>query len=364
MKKPFFLVLFLLSFVVFSQENKETTALEVSFLRGNVLAHKDDMHHLVNGHPEGVMISFIKKTHGSKEWHRAYNNPDYGAYFLFQDFKSPTLGVNYSIGALYHFYAFNRHLQIKVSQGVAMTTNPYDKVENSKNKAFGTKILANSNIGINYYHENIFKKIDFHAGILFSHYSNGRLKAPNSGINTYLLNLGLSYNFEDTKNTIVDTLAYSKKFTEPIKYNVVFRTGINESPVIRSGQKPFYHIGFYADKRINRKSALQLGTELFLTPTMKEYIRYMSVAYPERGYTTNTDDKRIGIFVGHELFVNKFSLEAQIGYYLYRPFDNDIPFYNRTGMKYYFTKKLFASFTIKSHLFLAEALEFGVGVRL
>jgi hypothetical protein len=364
MNKSIFSVIFLCSFVALSQENKETTALTFSILRGNVLPHKEDMHHLVNGHPEGLMISYVKKTYGSKEWQRAYNNPDYGAYFLYQDFKSPTLGVNYSIGALYHFYALKRHLQIKVSQGVAITSNPYDRVENSKNKAFATRILANSNIGISYYKENLFKKIDLHAGLLFSHYSNGRIKAPNSGINTYLLNLGMSYNFEDNKHLRVDTLTYSKKFTEPIKYNVVFRTGINESPLIRSGQHPFYHIGFYADKRINRKSALQLGTELFLTPSMKEYIKYMAVAFPEKGYTTHTDDNRIGIFIGHELFVNKFSLEAQMGYYIYRPFDVDIPIYNRTGMKYYITKKLFASFTIKTHFFLAEALEFGVGARL
>jgi hypothetical protein len=33
-------------------------------------------------------------------------------------------------------------------------------------------------------------------------------------------------------------------------------------------------------------------------------------------------------------------------------------------MKYYFAKKIFGEFSIKTHLFLAEALEFGLGYRL
>jgi hypothetical protein len=34
------------------------------------------------------------------------------------------------------------------------------------------------------------------------------------------------------------------------------------------------------------------------------------------------------------------------------------------GIKYYVTDKIFAGFMIKTHMFLAEALEFGIGVRL
>lgn len=364
MKKITFLLLFVFT-IAFSQENKETIAVEVNFLRGNVLPHTPDLYSLVNGHPEGVMISFLKKTHGDEEWQQVYNYPDYGCYFLYQDFKSEPLGHNFSAGALYNFYFLNRKVQLKLSQGVAYTSHPYDQVNNNKNKAFGTEFMANTNIGLSYINERLFSNIGLTAGILFSHYSNGRIKSPNSGINTYLLNLGLNYNFGDKVENKHDTLqgkvAYKK---EPIHLNVVFRTGINESPIIRSGQKPFYHIGFYADKRLNRKSALQLGADLFLTTTFKEFIRYTSIAYPEKNLDPNTDYKRVGIFVGHELFVNRISLEAQVGYYVYQPFKYDIPIYDRVGMKYYVTKKIAVGFTIKTHIFLAEALEFGVGYKI
>ena len=359
------LFLFLLVSGLALAQQKDTYAVEFSFLRGNALAHKEDVNDLINGHPDGVMLGLLIRTHGREEWQRVYDFPDYGGYFLYQDFKSQPLGECYAVGALYNFYFLNRHLQLRLSQGVALTTNPYDKETNSKNIAFGTRLLDNTNIGLSYDNQRLFGQIGFHAGLLFSHYSNGRVKTPNSGINTYLLNVGLNYNFDDEKQLVNDTtMGVKKSYREPIKYNFVLRSGLNESPIIRSGQRAFYHLGFYIDKRLSRKSGLQLGAELFLTNSFKDYIRYYAVAYPEKQVDSNTDYKRVGIFVGHELFINRISLEAQIGYYVYRPFKVGESVYDRIGIKYYMTDKIFVGFTIKTHLFLAEALEFGVGVRL
>lgn len=364
MKKYYYLIFFSTVFA-FSQGNSTSKAVEISFLRGNVLPHSDDIHHLLTGHPEAVMLSYLVKTYGDKEWHKEYNFPDYGAYYLYQDFNSKILGTSYAVGGFYNFYFLNRHLQLKLAQGIAVATNPYEKLSNSKNRAFGTKILDNTNVGIGYDNQTLFKKIDFHAGLLFTHYSNGRVKSPNSGINTYLLNVGATYNFESekTREVILDSIL-NKSYKEPIKYNFVFRSGINESPIVRSGQKPFYHLSFYVDKRFSRKSAFQLGTDLFLTNSFKDYIKYYAVAFPELNVDPNTDYKRAGVFVGYELFVNKISLEAQLGYYVYQPFKRDIAVYDRIGLKYYLSDKISAGFTIKTHFFLAEALEFGLGIRL
>lgn len=362
--RQFFLLFLLVSGFALAQ-GKDTYGVGFSLLRGNVLAHKEDMYYLINGHPEGIMADFLIRTHGRVEWQRAYNFPDYGGYFLYQDFKSEPLGECYAVGGLYNFYFLNRHLQLRLSEGVAVTTNPYDKVSNSKNIAFGTRLLDNTNIGLAYDNQRLFGQIGFHAGLLFSHYSNGRVRTPNSGINTYLLNVGLNYNFDDEKRVVNDAAVGVRKcYREPIKYNFVLRSGLNESPIIGSGQRVFYHLGFYVDKRLSRKSGLQLGMELFLTNSFKDYIKYYAVAYPEDNVDGNTDYKRVGVFVGHELFINRISLEAQIGYYVYRPFKMGESVYDRVGVKYYVTDKVFTSFTIKTHLFLAEALEFGVGVRL
>ncbi len=354
--------LLLMSLAVFAQDHNDSNAIEVSFFRGNVLPHTTDLYHL-QGHPDGVLLSFIKQTHGKDEWQSAYNFPDYGVYFEYQNYNNDFLGKVYGFGALYNFYFLNRNLELKVSQGIGYATNPYDKVTNSKNKAFGSTLMANTNIGLYYKKENIIDKFGIQTGLLFTHFSNGRAKTPNSGINTLLFNVGVNYNFSNETRRSIDTSLANKNYKESIKYNFVFRSGISESPVIGSGQYPFYHIGFYADKRLNRKSALQLGTELFLTNCLKDYIKYMAVAFPEKNVAADTDYKRIGLFTGYELFVNRISLEGQIGYYVYQPFRNTISIYDRIGFKYHFTKQLFAGFSVKTHMFEAEALEFGIGVR-
>src|SRR5690606_34348942 len=104
--------------------------------------------------------------------------------------------------------------------------------------------------------------------------------------------------------------------------------------------------------------------ELFLTKSIEEYIKYYSVAYPEEGIDANTDYRRVGIFIGHELIINRVSIEAQLGYYAYQPFKKDIAIYDRVGMKYRFSDKFFGVLSLKTHLFLAEALEDGIGYRI
>jgi hypothetical protein len=354
----------LLSGWMFAQDTAEYEAIDVSFIRSNIMLHSPDLAQLITGHPEGVMVTFSKKTNGNQEWESIYNYPDYGGYFLYQDFKNEKLGQCYAIGAHYTFYFLNRHLTVKIAQGAAMTTNPYNKITNSKNTAFGSKFMANTDFMVNYKKENLVGNFGLQAGFTFTHFSVGRMKSPNSGLNTVGLNVGVNYNFREVQYRKIDTTLARQKFIEPIRFNFVFRSGVNESPVIGSGQKPFYHIGAYADKRLGRKSALQLGSELFLTTANKEYIRFKSIAYPEDPIDADTDYKRVGVFIGHELFINRVSIETQLGYYVYDPSKLDIDFYDRVGMKYYITKKIYGAIAVKTHGFLAEALEFGVGVRL
>jgi hypothetical protein len=78
----------------------------------------------------------------------------------------------------------------------------------------------------------------------------------------------------------------------------------------------------------------------------------------------DADFKRVGIFVGHELFISKISFITQFGYYMYNPSDFAEDFYIRAGFKYYIKANFYAVATIKSHAADAEAIEFGMGIRL
>jgi hypothetical protein len=253
----------------------------------------------------------------------------------------------------------------RISQGIGVTSNPYDKETNNKNNAFGTKVMDNNYFMLQYKKEHIIDKIGLQVGFVLTHFSNGRFKAPNSGINTIALNVGLNYNFEEKRAFIADSLPSKESYKERVKYNIAFRTGISEGPVPGLGQKQFCHIGLYADKRIGRKSALQFGTDVFLSRYLKDYIKFASVAFPDKKQVDpNTDYKRVGLFIGHELFINKLSIETQLGYYIYKPFEYETDIYQRLGVKYYLYKNIFTGVGLKTHGGRAEAIEATIGIRL
>lgn len=360
-----FCFLFFVSFLCFSQTEKPTSStIDVNYFHGNIALHNNDILHLITGHPEGFIISWNKKTFGENAWEQRYNYPDYGLSMAYQNLKNDALGNNFSVYGHYNFYFFKRNLMFRIGQGLAITSNPYDKIENHKNIAFGSRIMSSTYVMLNYKKERLIDKVGLQAGLSLIHYSNANVKAPNTSVNSITFNVGITYNLDEENPEYVSDLT-DEKFTEPIKYNFVFRTGINESDVIGSGQFPFYIFSAYADKRLSHKSAVQLGTEVFFSNFLKELIYYNAVAFSDDGeLDKDTDYKRVGLFAGHELFVNKMSLVTQLGYYIYYPYDFEGRTYFRVGLKRYFGDKWFGALTLKSHGAKAEAVEFGIGIRL
>lgn len=357
-----FTVLF--GLLIFSQEKENSnTYLDVNYFSGNIALHNNDILHLIKGHPEGVILSWNKKTFGEEAWQQRFNYPDYGASFIYQDLKNDVLGEIFGLYAHYNFYFFKRNLMFRIGQGMAYNTNPYDKIDNHKNVAFGSHILSSTYLMLNYKKERIFNRFGLQGGLSLLHNSNANVKAPNTSVNTVSLSLGLTYNLDEETLEYRDDLT-DEKITERIKYNIAFRSGINQSDVIGSGQYPFYILSAYADKRLSNVSAIQFGADMFFSNFLKELIYYQSVSFPELDVTGEEDYKRVGLFVGHELFINKMSVESQVGYYVYYPYDFEGRMYLRIGLKRYFGKKFFGAVTLKSHGAKAEAVEFGIGVRL
>lgn len=366
MKKTLFSLLFFSSIVCYSQS--KSTYLQADLFSGNVIAHSPDANAFLQGHPIGVFISYNKKTFGQENWQARYNYPDFGYSVGYQDYKSEILGKLYSVYGHYNFYffdhSFKNQLIFRTGVGLSYATNPYDKETNNKSIAFGTRINSSTYFKLYFQRERLLKDMGFNAGLTFVHASNANIKSPNSGVNIWAVTLGLNYNLEPEKQSVIYVPSTeSKKFTEPVKFNIAVRGGVNESKIIGSGIKPFFVASAYADKRLNRKSAIQLGADLYISPILKEYYK-LSLAIPHVNLEEPNDFSRIGIFIGHELFINKLSIETQLGYYVKYPFEYEGRIYETFGLKRYITDKWFASIRLKAHAANAETIEFGVGIRL
>ena len=360
------LLLFASPFFIFAQEGNRTKkyVLDVNQFNGTILLHSPDIAHLITEHPNGYILSLNQKRFGDEEWEAEFGYPDTGYTFIYQNTQNPTLGDSFGVYAHYNFYFFKRNVQLRIGQGIAYNTNPYDRDTNFRNNAYGSHILSSTMAMLNFQKENIVAGFGVKAGLSLIHYSNANVKAPNTSTNTAALNFGLTYDLDGGLSYDFIPKTPREKVIEPIRYNLIFRSGVNESDEIGSGQFGFAIFSAYADKRLSRKSAIQLGSEIFFSNFLKELIRFQSTSFPELNVAPDTDFKRVGVFIGHELFVNKLSVITQLGYYVYYPFDFEGRVYNRIGLKRYFGKKLFGNVTLRSHGAAAEAVEFGIGLRL
>jgi len=369
--KPFFYVFTFLFFLTVSAQETQietnkthTTRIDANYFYGSILLHNPDITHLITDHPTGFMASINKQTYGFEAWESRFNYPDYGASFIYQDLKNQYLGENYGLYAHFNFYFLNRNLKFRIGQGIAYATSPYDKYDNFRNNAYGSKLLSSTYVMLNYDKPNLYKGFGVQAGFSIIHYSNANVKAPNNSTNTFVFNAGVNYDLDYNNKPEYQPSTEEKSFKEKVKYNIAFRSGINESDVVNSGQFPFYILSAYADKRLNRKTAVQVGADFFASTFLEELITYRSIAFPEDNVSGDEDYKRVGLFVGHELFINKMSFITQLGYYVYYPYDFEGRVYNRIGLKRYFGDKVFGAITLKSHGAKAEAVEFGIGIRL
>ena len=364
MRNIYAIIFFFFTTLLCAQEEKvRPFDLEADLFYGTILEHNPDISHLITEHPTGLMLAYNRKTYGAEAWERRYNFPDVGYTFAYQDMKNFYLGEVYSGYAHYNFYYWKRRLQFRIGQGIAVATKPYDRETNFINNAYGTRVMSSTMLKFGYKQNNLWKGFGLHAGVTIIHYSNANLRAPNNSTNTWAFTAGINYfpHYESKPDYI--PMGEKTKYSEPLHYNFVVRSGVNQSDINNSGRYGFVHLSAFVDKRINHKSTLTGGVDAFFSNFLKELIRYESIALPESGVTGNEDWKRFGVYLGHELHFNQMSFVSELGYYLYYPFDFEGRFYNRLGLKRTFGDHLFGVVTVRAHGAKAEEVEFGVGWR-
>ncbi|MBQ0117493.1 MAG: acyloxyacyl hydrolase [Flavobacterium sp.] len=339
-----------------------TLEVEASYFYGSILPHNKSILHLITDHPEGAIISVQKKTYGSKPWQSHFNFPDYGLSFQFQNNKNPELGNLYGVYAHMNFYFFKRNIQFRVGQGIAYATHPYDKVENQRNTAYGAHFMPSTYFNLTYKTPVILKNLGAHIGFNFVHHSNANIKSPNTSTNTLGLMVGVNYNLSTKENP--EYITHEKvKSKYPFQYQAIFRGGFAESDVPGTGAKPFYVGSLMAQKQLNTKSVLQLGFDMFWMNYLKDFIPYQATVFYENKYNPNADYRRLGLFLGHELLINRLGVDTQIGYYLWDESNKFGVVYQRLGAKYYFTDHLSFGVGLKTHMAQAEAMEWSLGYK-
>ncbi|MBA3901495.1 MAG: acyloxyacyl hydrolase [Bacteroidetes bacterium] len=323
--------------------------------KGFILVHRENMSHLVTGHPHMLELTATLPTFGEKHWQQIYLNPELGMSFFYVNLASPALGNAYVVIPHVNFPLTRGNtlkLTLRAGTGVAYLTKKYDRVNNHKNNAASTHL----NGAVNFQLEKqlfLTQALSLRTGIAFTHFSNGSYKMPNLGINIVTINTGINYTIGKMKEKITsDSLVHLKN-----PYRITFlTTGGVKSLFVLSDRHPAFTFNTTFEKLVSHKSSFGLGLDLVYNPSLREKI------YQSDGITiSNTELIQTGMHLAYNLNVDKLSLFFNKGIYMKQADSHSGLFYHRIGVRYRINDKFVTNFSLKSHFGVADYFEYGFG---
>jgi len=337
---------------------KQPYELDISYHHSYILNHQQNVGHLINSHPWGIDVSYYFLKDGSQGWESSYKYPKVGISLTYLDFMSDILGESISITPNMKFSwrkRQNSNLEFKIGAGISYITNPWDLESNPKNTMISDEINFTMRAGLIYSHK-IMPKLYLRTGLDFIHFSNAAFTLPNAGTNIPTFNFGLYYVPSDYNFPLIDSVKNVKK--EYYLQASLMMSWIERLPA-QGFKNPIYAGSISLNKRVGLKSVLQAGIDYSYSTMIQDDIE---VQYANRN-ETKPSPQRYSLFIGHEWWAGRVALLTQIGFYVYRPYNEiDAPLYQRLGVRVALDKdfRFLGNFSMKTHYGAAECVEWGI----
>ncbi|SFB76697.1 Lipid A 3-O-deacylase (PagL) [Flexibacter flexilis DSM 6793] len=328
---------------------------------GMIFAQNPPVKHLSVSHPFAIQADYMLPLSGKKSWHKIYRFPDVGFTALYVDMRQPkVLGRAYSVLTFIDRHLDKkRHFTYRLAIGTGFHSTHFNKETNHTNQAIGSFHTAAVQLGIMYKHR-LAADWFLQYGFMFTHYSNGSSKMPNSGVNIPTLSVGLRKG-ERAKPT--HFLPPDSLTLMPVHYGwegqLSTHFGRKETYPVTGKKFFFYTLEAYASYRHSRRSAWQVGADVIYNKTLEEEKRLLY----DSTYK-NVDITRVSLLAGHELYFGRVSLMTQFCVYVYKKLPLNPFAYQRLGLKYYATPNFYLSCNLRTHFAKADGAEFGLGVAL
>ncbi len=336
-----------------NQQYKYQMAANYSF--ATIFAHHPAIEYLIKNRCQKIDISLGWKTFGEKSWQHLYNLPIWGVGISAADFGNPEI-----LGKGFANYLFldipilkNQRFEIsyRTSAGISYVTKIFDKKNNFFNIAIGTNTNVYFDLAF-LFKFLINKQLQFYSGFSLTHYSNGRAKTPNQGINLVSFLGGINFDFAKTSaNT------FEKNFSQKsYGFSIFLAGGLKHHNFLDENRYFVASCVFDAYKILNAKRQIGAGIDIFYDGAIKDEYSQDSVFI--------SDARNLicaGFHLSHELIIHKFYFSVQPGFYFYSKKKEDKYFYQRIGLKYRFSEHFFSNISLKFYLFKADFIEWGIG---
>jgi hypothetical protein len=325
--------------------------------RGYVMAHDSQMTNLSRDPFPFFHFTITGQTQGHRQWHHTYNFPSLGFDFMFGDLGYPeVLGRSFAFFPHIRLNLFQSgifNLRLQHGLGLAYLTRTFDSNNNEENIAIGTAI----NLAFNMSLEAEWQLADswqLVTGMSLTHYSNGKIETPNKGLNIPSLKIGMMYAFRDAP-VLMGTPVYTRSDRKR-ELLVIGSAGFTSAYPPGLDKSARYSLTSTYSFPIRQKHRLGLGYDFFYSHPEKRV--------PEEDHTVVDHSPFVnhGVHLAFQQDFARMAFVIHSGFYLWdHGKHRDYIYYHRAGFRYNVSRDFLINLTLKTHLFRAEFIEWGLG---
>lgn len=309
-----------------------------------------------------LALKMLWQNPGYKNWQRMYNIPYYGFGFAIGNLYNPQ-EIGYPM-SLYGILGIPLHrwdkleIYTELQFGLAANWKYYHPETNPMNIAIGSFFTSHINVGIKAFYP-VGHRLEMGAGVSLSHFSNGGLERPNSGINMVTPTLDLKYAIKDQSDF---QLYYEKEDLERRK-EVLVMASFSRYQVIGDTLDIYYYL-------VGGLSSYMLwqNTNLFKSGFGFDlnYLTGLTVGPGGAPGSRGWENLTLGLGYQAELVFDRLSIVGGLGgYVVHKYFGSFSQLYQRLGVKFYVLKNLYAGVNVRTINFgRAEFLEMNMGYRI
>lgn len=297
-------------------------------------------------------IFWEKQTDGSKDWQLANKLPQLGVALFYGNTGSRQyMGHMAGLFSYAHLTLFRTprfKSRFRIGGGLGWVEKPYDLTTNHKGVLIGSYI--NAYIQFMLLQEfRISSKLFVHAGLNFSHLSNGSTMLPNLGLNIPSLALGFRYGAGQPAFQF-RRLPFEKRF----RFSLFTAAGLKQFPWIKGKRYTVNLLQAEAMKKFSYADAWGGGLAFF-------YDRSLEVD-PSGVLTVKRTGNKLqaGLYLAYEHDFGRLSLPVHLGTYVYNR-DINAALFQQIGLRYRINEQWRLQFLMKTHSGKADFLHLGAG---
>lgn len=318
----------------------------------------------------GTEFNLEVQTFGQKHWHQISGYPRWGiALSYLHSGNNAQMGSCIAIlpNITVDFYK-SKKIRIfgRMGIGLGLVTRPYNRRSNPSNNMVGSYLNNSTSFrfGLAW---RVSHHLEIRPSATFTHFSNAASTLPNLGINIPSFQFGICYMHRPVASKDYHRIEKHllPKRTKKIQFSYLLSMGYREVKTSNGPKFLVWQTSFDAGVYLNRSNRLKLGIEYDYIGSTHVFATHSTGQNTAERYW---DASRITLYLADEIMLGRFTILAQLGFYLSQNPGQPWFMSVRLSGRYYFRDPYlnktapFISITMKSHKIVAEYFSMGLGI--